>query len=361
MVELRFSGKPHPSADVLRATLQLAAANERRIAIRLVLVSRAVKEWIEPILYHTVTLSRATSTIAFWRTIAFSQKLPSFFAEHVKVMCISEEAHTAYLTQILLTCSGVTSLTFWTIPASSWQNNLVAGDFNSDLTSSHPGPRLWLSQPQPGAGYNQVQHDSFPDDCFDAVRPKRLVACFRDPSSLAFTPDLSRLVFTFVTHLSILNSWEEWIFWDIGNHLPSLSYIALDLNVARNKPTAIGADSMGRGGSGDQLNVNLQLARTLKNVLHRCHHLRVCVLVLLFDNNPHSTLARISESILHLEHEDSKRFPFNNPPSVLDPRMVFLQSLSPFSVRQAHAWTEERMWREAERRAIGQEKLNTGQ
>lgn len=304
-----------------------------------------------------MTLSRASSTQAFWRTISLSNKPASFFAEYVKVLCISEEAHTAYISQILFACSGVSCVTFWTIPASHWQNNLISANGLGEVTrsNSNVGPRLFLPQSPPTA--NHAKHNLFPDDCFNAIRPKRVVASFRDPRVISSQPDFTQPLFAFVTHLSILNAWEEWIFWDnVAVNLPSLTHLAFDLNLARTRLT----DDSGRGTQSEEF--TRKLASTVKSALHKYPPLRVCVLVHLFDRNPRSTMVEISRTLLDLERQELKvRFPLISAPAVPDHRLVFVKSTQPFAVRQAHSSGEEKMWRMAENMVVAQEKGSTGE
>lgn len=184
------------------------------------------------------------------------------------------------------------------------------------------------------------------------------MASFRDPRVISSQPDFSQPFFAFVTHLSILNAWEEWIFWDnVAVNLPSLTHLAFDLNLARTRLTD---DSCGRGTQSEEF--TRKLASTVKSALHKYPPLRVCVLVHLFDRNPRSTMVEISRTLLDLEQQELKvRFPLISAPAVPDHRLVFVKSTQPFAIRQAHSSVEERMWRMAENMVVAQEKRSTGE
>lgn len=352
---------------------------------------------VDPILYHTITLSTASSTHALWKTISESSKPASFYAENVKNLSVSGEAHTTHLAQVLLVCTGITSLTFWSIPASTDSHTdtflvsppgspslleslgsatslgLIPGvqrTFNGTRgtpgsTGLEPtafiGPRLFL--PVGPANPSYRLHPTFTDGCFDAIRPRRLVASFRsDGPYAANSPDFTRPVFSCMTHLSILNKSEEWSFWDIAGYLPSLTHLALDLNVSS---TALGSRN---GSQGFDPTVQdaatrvqwLGMASTIKGILHKCRFLCVCVVIIQFAPAPRLTMTALARAILDLEAEDSKSFPFNNPPSVPDPKLVFAQNTNPFVIREAHGASEGRMWRAAERKAAEQMKWGRG-
>ncbi|TEB22886.1 hypothetical protein FA13DRAFT_1798470 [Coprinellus micaceus] len=331
---------PHSSAKMLRGVLELVATRERRTARRLVVLSRAVQQWIDPILYHTISLSTASSTHALWKTISESSKPASFYAENVKNLSVSGEAHTTHLAQVLFVCTGITSLTFWSIPASTDSHTdtffvsppgspslleslgsatsrgsvaSVKRAFNGTRgtpgsTGPEPtafiGPRLFL--PVGPAKPSYRLHPTFTDGCFDAIRPRRLVASFRsDGAYAANSPDFTRPVFSYMTHLSILNKSEEWSFWDIAGYLPSLTHLALDLNVSS---TALGSRRSGASQGVDPTAQDvvtrvqwLGMASTIKGILHKCRFLCVCVVIIQFAPAPRFTMATLARALLDVE------------------------------------------------------------
>jgi hypothetical protein len=167
-----------------------------------------------------------------------------------------------------------------------------------------------------------------------------------------------------MTHLSILNKSEEWSFWDIAGYLPSLTHLALDLNVSS---TALGSRRSGASQGVDPTAQDvvtrvqwLGMASTIKGILHKCRFLCVCVVIIQFAPAPRFTMATLARALLDLEAEDSKSFPFNNPPAVPDPKLVFAQNTNPFVIREAHGVSEERMWKAAEMKAAEQMKWGRG-
>jgi hypothetical protein len=101
--------------DVLRIILELAALDDRSLALRFTLLSRRISTWMDPIIYNVVTLDNLSKSLLFLRTIqsSSSTKPPSFFATHVKSLCITSQCHPEPIAHILSACTGVQSLACW--------------------------------------------------------------------------------------------------------------------------------------------------------------------------------------------------------------------------------------------------------
>ncbi|KAF7351438.1 hypothetical protein MSAN_01575800 [Mycena sanguinolenta] len=122
---------PDLPLELERAIFELAASTDVATALRLTIVARRVREWVEPILYSTVVAHapkprpvprrrvknpskapppRKVPISPFMRIIAL--KPASFFARHVKSL------HIAYLGEpelvtLLSTCTGISELGWW--------------------------------------------------------------------------------------------------------------------------------------------------------------------------------------------------------------------------------------------------------
>ncbi|KAJ7610395.1 hypothetical protein FB45DRAFT_1121425 [Roridomyces roridus] len=180
--------------DILRAIFETAAREDGRSALNLALVSRCVRNWVEIVLYSTVRLSRQRTTNNFLRTIETSHDKPGcYFSIHVKSLSIVYDMPVDQIRRIGQICSGIQNLTTWFISTE----------------------RLPLAQCLSEVG----------------VRPKRLAAwhgvlCSPDPH-------LNLPFFTQLTHLTVVNIWEQWSTWphldSSGFTLPNLTHLSLDL------------------------------------------------------------------------------------------------------------------------------------
>jgi hypothetical protein len=96
-----FSSFP---SEIVCFIVRHAAAICPQTTLTLTLVSKTVREWIEPVLYHTVTLW-TPHTLDLFR-IAFDAKPRSFFAAHVRNLFINGEDGS----DIIMACSNVERL-----------------------------------------------------------------------------------------------------------------------------------------------------------------------------------------------------------------------------------------------------------
>jgi hypothetical protein len=130
-----------------------------------------------------------------------------------------------------------------------------------------------------------------------------------------------------ITHLSVINTWEDWATWNGFELLPSLTHLSFDVQVG---PKAL-----------DE-NTTLLISHVISNILVRCHRLRVCILLLIFDPYPSFTASTILSGMV-----------------TPDPRLVFLGDSEPFLDREAHSRREDNIWKLAER-TVAQQRLYAG-
>ncbi|KAF8991849.1 hypothetical protein BDZ89DRAFT_1054376, partial [Hymenopellis radicata] len=113
-VSAPFTPFPELPLDVARYILETAAYMDRATALQLVVVSKAVFEWIDPILYRVVVFTSLDGTKSFWTAI--QTRGPEFFARNVKTLVFDGHwwpHHEAILRLIFSACTGVISLTWW--------------------------------------------------------------------------------------------------------------------------------------------------------------------------------------------------------------------------------------------------------
>ncbi|GLB43048.1 hypothetical protein LshimejAT787_1204970 [Lyophyllum shimeji] len=279
--------KPALPHDILRLVFEQAALDDRRTALRLVLVSRLVQCWIDRILYSVVNLHRETTCRAFLRTIETSRtKSRAFFATHVKSLCISHDIYNDRTVRIINACRGVSDLTFWVVPVTTWK-------------------RPYCPPHQEIAA------------ALEPLRPKKLSVLLHGILGSPY-PQFHLSFFQKITHLSVINKWEDWTTWWGFELLPCLTHLSFDIRVG---PRSLDNRTA------------YTVAQALHAVLSRCPHLRVCVLLLLFDPCPGFTAATIANIM---------------PGPQRDPRLVFMRDSEPFLDREAHSLREARIWKSAE-------------
>ncbi|KAG6853046.1 hypothetical protein C0991_007269 [Blastosporella zonata] len=273
--------------DVLRLIFEQAALDDRREALKLVFLSRQIQRWIELILYSVVTLHRETTCRAFLRTIETSRtKSRAFFATHVKSLCISYDIYNDRTVRIITACPGVTSLTFWAIPT-PWQTSII-----------------------------RISHEEI-SAALDPLRPRKLSVLLHGVLGAPY-PRFNLSFFQNITHLSVINKWEDWTTWWGFDALRCLTHLSFDLRVG---PRSLDDKAA------------YTIAQSLQAVLSSCIHMHVCVLLLLFDPSPKFTAAKITHYM---------------PVSQVDTRLVLMGDSEPFLDREAHSNREARIWRMAE-------------
>ena len=242
---------------------------------------------IEPIIYSVVNLHQDRVYRAFLRTIETSRtKSTSFFSTHVKSLCIAYDVSDHRTWRVIYACQGVTSLTFWTVRT----------------------PIFY----QPPQDITQI---------LGPLRPRKL-SIFLTGVLNNFHPPFQAPFFRNVAYLSVINPWEDWSTWSGFNHLPSLTHLSFDISV---------------GPKGLCREAARLISGALHEILIKCHRLRVCTLILIFDPAPHLTAARLlSAMAVH-------------PDSTPDSRVVFMHDSEPFLEREVNSAKEAGMWSRAER------------
>lgn len=255
---------------------------------------------VELILYSVVNLHRESASRAFLRTIETSRtKSRSFFATHVKSLCISYDVFNERTVRIISACRGVTSLTFWvapvTVDASPWRvsTKLPCHDVASALDHLRP------------------------------VKLSVLLHGFLQPSY----PRFQLSFFENITHLSVINTWEDWATWNGFELLPSLTHLSFDVQV---------------GPRGLDKNIPLRISHVISSILVQCPRLHVCILLLMFDPHTSFTALTILSGLI-----------------TPDPRLVFLGDSEPFLGREAHSRREDNIWKLAER-TVARQRLCAG-
>ncbi|KAF9026300.1 hypothetical protein BDZ89DRAFT_1161299 [Hymenopellis radicata] len=118
--------KPFPDlpTDVAQSLLETAAWEDACTAEALTRVSKMVRQWIDPILYHTVTLRTVSQLIQFHQSIMLRND-SAFFARSVKLLRLGdfscgdfkEDGLSSDIPEldrrVLNECSGVRRLAFW--------------------------------------------------------------------------------------------------------------------------------------------------------------------------------------------------------------------------------------------------------
>ncbi|KAF7334624.1 SET domain-containing protein [Mycena venus] len=259
--------------DILRIIFEMAARADRRTALKLVLVSRLVESWVSSILYETVYLYRQRTSNKFLRTIETSiTKSSAFFSTHVKSLCILFDMPVDQVVRVTSICNGIENLTTWFLPS-----------------------------PRSGPAAAPLSHSLF------SLRPRKLAAwhgVLRSPD-----PHFGAPFFSNITHLTVVNIWEEWTAWPAFS-LPSLTHLSLDFTFGS------------RVLAEEEL---LFIFEAVNAILLACPRVRVCALRV---DQPAT-----SPSIASMSH----RFR-------CEPRVVFYCHHEPFQIRGAHADTEAAIW-----------------
>ncbi|TFK54439.1 hypothetical protein OE88DRAFT_1655102 [Heliocybe sulcata] len=94
--------------EILRDIFELAAEDDRRSALALQLVSSWVRQWSDPIIYHTVVLETNTALQSFLSAI--SRKSTEFIESSVKHLGIFAMGPIQHIDKVISACSGVKSL-----------------------------------------------------------------------------------------------------------------------------------------------------------------------------------------------------------------------------------------------------------
>ncbi|KAF8909459.1 hypothetical protein CPB85DRAFT_1435662 [Mucidula mucida] len=141
---------PDLPTDVVRCLFEVAAYEDLCTAEHLTRVSKIVRKWIDPILYHTIDLCTISQLVQFHHSIMLCNE-PVFFARSVKFLCLGDfsngefymaalclqptfERQKELVQTVLNTCSGVTRLAVWL--------SVDAHTFHSAFTSASTGAAI---------------------------------------------------------------------------------------------------------------------------------------------------------------------------------------------------------------------------
>lgn len=363
-----------------------------------------------------VVLRTLRTSCAFLRTIQTpNTKPPNFFAKCVKSLLIYADIDTDSLVTLLTICRGVVNLSYWpstgnayvALPGYNTSSRLLGTPtpWNSH-THSIAAPNL-SSSPLSTRQVTKIHVPAVTEYFFfdlhssSRIAPRRLSAMLHDSHPLfIFRPRFEgSSFFADVTHLSVLNRWEEWTAW-AGHRmnaeaLPRLTHLKFDLAVGQapesEKPrslspscsrwletvTVTGSPCPSPTGSERKMSSSecawtskiASVANAISDVLNRNRSLIVCVLVLRFDSNPARTARLISSAAASKMTCTSERSPSprhtmdtvlydsddmdvdvqsSDTPPALDPRLVFAWEKESFRYNYAHSEHEKIMWKSAE-------------
>ncbi|KIM37404.1 hypothetical protein M413DRAFT_273937 [Hebeloma cylindrosporum] len=397
--------------DILRQLLESAARANTSIALNLCILSRTIQPWIEEILYEDINLQRESTALAFLRTIQnpTSSKPLGFFANNIKSLSICPELDPVDIVTLLSICRGIVALTYWPLCHGAGASTRRTRSWNAvrrdpwDRTThwnSH-STRPALTSPSlspPSASYEPLGHRREPtkvklrtgniDSTKFALRtlsrisPRRLSVVLHEAHPIfTFQPYFSNTFFASVTHLSILNRWEEWSSW-AGSRIssatmPHLTHLKFDLAVGEapeetdsltrwlqtvtDSPPPMKqhhANCCGTDGEdalriwGFKMN---KISTALSSVLINAPFLRVCVVILRFDASPVRTAKAISRRLViprevrasggDLMWDDPRQFSNSKG---FDPRLVFAWEKEVFRFSQAHSIHEAKIWKSSE-------------
>ena len=306
---------------------------------------------------------------AFLNTMRNSKtKPPSFFAQHVKSLVISSDVESQTVVEILSVCRGIINFSYWATPTTPFVQQ----------QQQHPPSPRFLSIFDQGTGYSGRPPNE--------VSPQRMSVLLHENHIYPLKPHFNLVFFSSVTHLSILNSWEDWTTWThiCSDAMPALTHIKFDMNVQRNNrssrpgmmiqniqnleldwtmhssrrgsnsslssSSSSSSSSQVSTTSGSSLIKLSRVANTLSEVLNNCQALRVCILLLRFDADPSYTAKFItrfaSQKVLGdrvLSDKTDVR-----AANWFDSRLVFAHEREPFRYSHAHSRHEIELWKSAE-------------
>ncbi|KAF8885569.1 hypothetical protein CPB84DRAFT_1750157 [Gymnopilus junonius] len=363
--------------EVLRQILECAAQSDSKTASPLALVSRKINQWIDDIIYSEVHLLNQRTAYLFLRTIqqplnatesTLRVKSREYFALFVKSIYLYSELDAQSVASILSACSGVKELTYW--PASS---NFSSKPHTHDPRSPFSTKTCTVIP--------QTIDSSQSSDMRNLVHltPRKLSLLLQESHPIFLFQSIKPIsFFSTITHLSIVNRWEEWTSWTedtFAEHvLPRLQYLKFDFAVGPAPPEDYEDDSFDttenngvtsawiKAVTGTYVNPGKhystifsdvgwseftskteRVAGALSRVLNNHALLRVCVIVLRFDSDG----ARTARIISRLA---SSEFKTCTAPGSLgfDARLVFAWEKEPFRYSYAHSMHDDMIWKCAE-------------
>ena len=277
---------------------------------------------------------------------------------------------------ILSACSGIQNLSYW--PSSPPR---------VDVDRYHGAPPF-AADPHK---YLSVQHagDAFGQQNLNYIYPRRLSLLFHELHPIyIFRPTLRvSSFFDNVTHLSILNKWQDWSSWAGGEinseSMPQLTHLKLDMSVGPapphenvhtranwleivtgNSPPPPSSDSeygFQQCSSSDAMNhwrnKIYRVSNAIGDVLGSHRTLQVCVLLLRSDRDPSYAAKHITRS-LSLLQDTSAMDTREDQDGVFDQRLVFAWEKQPFRYSYAHSHREDMIWKSAQAVAHAQRYLS---
>ncbi|KAF8970871.1 hypothetical protein BDZ97DRAFT_2071550 [Flammula alnicola] len=400
MFALNSQTVPRLPYDVLRQLFQTTAHADRSTALCLALLSRAIQPWIDEIIYESVILDRQSTARAFLRTLRTAKTKPrGFFANYVKSLFICPDIDPVDVVTLLSACRGVVNLSYWPLV----RNVSGGGAINSRLRNANlhddpwesrsPSPTNFpLSRPPFSSSQNRresrIKLGKFSTSVavhdLQHLSPRRLSVLLHENHPLAtFQPTSFDIpFFASVTHLTIVNRWEEWTSWAGGAisslSMPHLTHVKFDLavgqapqeDVSRSRARWLNTVTDGWSSADSESCPSVheekalsawtrkisRVAGALTDVLNHTQFLEVCVLVLRFESNPARTAKQISRLVSTRINEDhfSGFLGLGGDASMaeeqtgFDPRLVFAWEKEPFRYSHAHSAHESMIWRAAE-------------
>ncbi|TFK74632.1 hypothetical protein BDN72DRAFT_955630 [Pluteus cervinus] len=102
---------PELPEDIERLVLEYTALLFPEMTLQLIMISRSVKRWIEPLLYRNVILKEINMARQFIHTL--NRRPREFFLTYVRGLCLPYSVTNEEATQILKACANVSALSFW--------------------------------------------------------------------------------------------------------------------------------------------------------------------------------------------------------------------------------------------------------
>ncbi|KAJ7575126.1 hypothetical protein C8J56DRAFT_459482 [Mycena floridula] len=109
MSSLKLQSSPHLSVDLLRIIFELAFEEDGGTGNRLLLVSRRARQWIEPLLYRTISLYGHQRTFQLFCALLDSNRSP-FLSSHVQKLVLGPSHTTDLFIPALSACKSLQSL-----------------------------------------------------------------------------------------------------------------------------------------------------------------------------------------------------------------------------------------------------------
>ncbi|KAF4622492.1 hypothetical protein D9613_009080 [Agrocybe pediades] len=379
---------------ILHYILETAVNAYPRTALSLVVVCRPIQLWMNELIYRDVLLRTERSSRAFLRLVNYSHSSRlAFLATTVKSIFFHSDIENSCILPILSACPGVESLTYWPSkppPQMAHRTSRPWNATNPYLDSNrYRGTSHFAADPRRASPVHAIDMRSP-----NFISPRRLsLVLYENHALCIFRPILNIPFFSQVTHLSILNHWQDWTSWGGGEvtpeNMPLLTHLKLDLVVGpiprlEQSPsranwlevvTGVSPPSsdveQDDGASGEEVTNEWKrkmnrVAYAVGVILSNHKDLQVCVLILRSEKNPSQAASLISREVSAM-----LRYPYapvqgreatnggNLKEVGFDHRLVFAWEKEPFRYSYAHAPHEELVWKSAQAVMKAQEHLSS--